>query len=218
MFIVGIGTSLPELVSGILAGVSGNSEIVSGNVLGANTSNIFFILGVMTLLSPKGIDLGSQYIMIDLHFMIGSAFLLGLIMMDGEIAFTEGIFLLSAYGVYTYFLLKSGNKANIELDEKHQPIKVTFPLTELLVVVVTSLGIYIGADYTVKSIVDIATLSPRPSFPDFSDGVVDGYHIARIGREHNGHQAGEARDSPRQHHGFVCVQRPGYTGCSVGFR
>ena len=162
VFIVGIGTSLPELVSGILAGASGNSEIVSGNVLGANTSNIFLIMGVMTLLSGKGIDLGSQYIMVDLHFMIGSAFLLGLIMMDGEIVFTEGIFLLSAYGIYAYFLLKSGKKAKIELDEKHQPIRVSFPLTELLVVVVTSLGIYIGADYTVKGIVDIASFLRVP--------------------------------------------------------
>jgi len=156
VFIVGIGTSLPELVSGILASASGNSEIVSGNVLGANTSNIFLIMGVMTLLSGKGIDLGSQYIMVDLHFMIGSAFLLGLIMMDGEIVFAEGIFLLLAYGIYAYFLLKSGKKAKIELDEKHQPIKAVFPLKELLVAVITGLGIYFGADYTIRSMVDIA--------------------------------------------------------------
>ncbi|MBI4633647.1 MAG: sodium:calcium antiporter [Deltaproteobacteria bacterium] len=156
VFIVGIGTSLPELVSGILAGASGNSEIVSGNVLGANTSNIFLIIGVIALLSSKGIELGSQYIMVDLHFMIGSAFLLGLIMMDGKIAFAEGIFLLSAYGIYAFFLLKSGEKAKIKLNEKQRPIPVIFPLKELLVALVTSLGIYIGANYTVQSIVDIA--------------------------------------------------------------
>ena len=54
VFIVGIGTSLPELVSGILAGASGNSEIVSGNVLGANTSNIFLHHGRHDPAQPQG--------------------------------------------------------------------------------------------------------------------------------------------------------------------
>ncbi len=156
VFIVGVGTSLPELVSGILAAASGNSEIVSGNVLGANTANIFLIIGVGTLFSGKGIELGSQYIMVDLHFLIGSAFLLGLMMMDGNIAFAEGFFLLLAYGTYAYFLLKSGMNARIELDEEHHPAKAIFPLQDLLVVVLTSLSIYVAADYTVKSMVDIA--------------------------------------------------------------
>ena len=106
VFIVGIGTSLPELVAGILAGFSGNSEIVSGNVLGANISNIFMILGLIAVLSRKGIDLGGGYIMVDLNFLIGSSLLLGLIMLDGEIVFSEGIFLLAAYAVYSHFLIR----------------------------------------------------------------------------------------------------------------
>ena len=84
VFIVGIGASLSELIAGVLAGFSGNSENVSGNVLGANISNIFLIMGLIALLSRKGIGLGGNYIMVDLNFLIGSSFLLGLMMMDGE--------------------------------------------------------------------------------------------------------------------------------------
>ena len=162
VFIVGIGTSLPELVSGIIAGVSGNSEIVSGNVLGANISNIFLIMGVMTLVSSRGIELGSQFIQVDLHFLIGSAFLLGMMMMDGDIIFAEGIFLLLAYGIYAHFIFKSGKKAKIELDEKQAPGTAVLPLKELLVVFAAGLGIYFGAHYTVQSIVDIADLLHVP--------------------------------------------------------
>jgi len=41
--IVGAGTSLPELVSSVLAVIGGTSEIVVGNVLGSNMTNIFLI-------------------------------------------------------------------------------------------------------------------------------------------------------------------------------
>ena len=156
VFIVGIGTSLPELVAGVLAGFAGNSEIVSGNVLGANISNIFLILGLIAVLSRKGIELGGGYIMVDLNFLIGSSLLLGLIMMDGEIAFSEGIFLLATYAVYSHFLLRSGRQPLIETDGTNPPIKTVFPFKALLILLASCFGIYIGADHTVESIIEIA--------------------------------------------------------------
>jgi len=156
VFIVGIGTSLPELVAGVLAGLAGNSEIVSGNILGANISNIFLILGLIAVLSRKGIDLGGGYIMVDLNFLIGSSLMLGLIMMDGEIAFSEGIFLLATYAIYSHFLLRSGQQPLVEMNGTNSPIKTVFPFKALLILLASGVGIYIGADHTVKSIIEIA--------------------------------------------------------------
>jgi cation:H+ antiporter len=156
VFIVGIGTSLPELVAGILAGFSGNSEIVSGNVLGANISDIFLILGLIAVLSRKGIELSGSYIRVDLNFLIGSALLLGLIMMDGEIAFSEGVFLLAAYVIYSCFLLGCGQRSLFEMNETNSPIKTVFPFKVILILSVSIVGIYFGANQTVKSIIEIA--------------------------------------------------------------
>lgn len=156
VFIVGIGTSLPELVAGVLAGVSGNSEIVSGNVLGANISNIFLILGLVAVLSRTGIELGGGYIMVDLNFLIGSSLLLGLIMMDGEIVFSEGIFLLAAYAIYSCFLIRSSQQSLFEKNTNNLPINRVFPFKALLILLASGIGIYIGADYIVKSIIEIA--------------------------------------------------------------
>lgn len=156
VFIVGIGTSLPELVAGALAGFSGNSEIVSGNVLGANISNIFLIMGLVAVLSRTGIELGGGYIMVDLNFMMGSSLLLGLIMMDGEIVFSEGVFLLSAYVIYSCFLIRSSQQPLFEKNGTNLPIKRVFPFKSLLILLASGIGIYIGADYTVKSIIEIA--------------------------------------------------------------
>lgn len=156
VFIVGVGTSLPELVAGILAGFSGNSEIVSGNVLGANISDIFLVLGLSAVLSRKGLELGGGNIMVDLNFMIGSAFLLGLIMMDGEIAFSEGFFLLATYAIYGRFLLRSGQQYLFEKNGTNSSDKTAFPFKALLILLASGIGIYIGADRTVESIIEIA--------------------------------------------------------------
>jgi cation:H+ antiporter len=163
VFIVGIGTSLPELVAGVLAGFSGNSEIVSGNVLGANISNIFLILGLIAALSRKGIDLGGGYIMVDLNFLIGSSLLLSLMMMDGETVFSEGVFLLAIYAIYSHFLIRSGKQALFKNKEPDSSVQRAFPLKALLVLLAAGFGIYIAADYTVASVIEIAKHLKVPS-------------------------------------------------------
>lgn len=50
--IVAIGTSLPELVTSIVAARKGESDIALGNVIGSNLFNIFFILGVSACIHP----------------------------------------------------------------------------------------------------------------------------------------------------------------------
>lgn len=72
VFIVGIGTSLPELIAGIIAVKNQSSEILSGNIIGANISNILLITGLAVVVNRKNIVLNSGYLYIDLHFLIGS--------------------------------------------------------------------------------------------------------------------------------------------------
>jgi len=94
--------------------------------------------------------------MVDLNFMIGSAFLLGLIMLDGEIAFSEGFFLLATYAIYSRFLLRSGQQYLFEKNGTNSSGKTAFPFKALLILLASGVGIYIGADRTVESIIEIA--------------------------------------------------------------
>jgi cation:H+ antiporter len=50
--VVAVGTSLPELVTSVVAAFKGNSEIAIGNVLGSNIFNIFMVLGVSSIIIP----------------------------------------------------------------------------------------------------------------------------------------------------------------------
>ncbi len=54
--VVAVGTSLPELATGIMSAMKRHSDIMIGNVVGSNIFNILFILGVTSLLHPIGVD------------------------------------------------------------------------------------------------------------------------------------------------------------------
>lgn len=54
--IVAVGTSLPELVTSIVAAKKGESDIAMGNVVGSNIFNILFVLAVSAAISPMGIN------------------------------------------------------------------------------------------------------------------------------------------------------------------
>ena len=54
--LVGFGTSSPELVTSVQAGLSGSPGIAYGNIVGSNIANILLILGVSALLSPMLVD------------------------------------------------------------------------------------------------------------------------------------------------------------------
>lgn len=50
--IIAIGTSLPELVTSVVAAIKGNSDISVGNIIGSNIFNMTFIIGVASLIKP----------------------------------------------------------------------------------------------------------------------------------------------------------------------
>jgi cation:H+ antiporter len=111
---VAVGTSLPELAASMLAASRGVSEVVSGNVIGANTANLLLVLGCVAVVSRRGIRLRERYISIDLNFMAGSGALLTLVMYDGGISRLEGALLLVAYAAYMGHILTGGRSPSAD--------------------------------------------------------------------------------------------------------
>lgn len=158
IFIVAIGTSLPELVASILAVSQQRSAIVSGNVLGANTANLLLLLGVVAAVSRGGIRLGERYIAIDLNFMLGGAALLTLVMYDGSIGRLEGVLLLLGYGAYVGYLLTDGRTPSAEASfDAGLPAAPPRPRPyDFAVLVVSGVAIYFGADYVLDALMELA--------------------------------------------------------------
>lgn len=153
IFIVGIGTSLPELISGIFSVNRGVSEILAGNIMGANISNILLVTGLAVVLNKKTIILVSNYIYIDLHFLLGSFMYFSIIALDGNIKFIEAFIGLIIFFIYSIYLIKGSSLKNgARLSKNH-----SFPYKHLALFVVSCIGIYFGADYTITSLIKIAS-------------------------------------------------------------
>ena len=103
--IVAVGTSLPELITSIVAAVKKNPQLALGNVIGSNVFNLLMILGVSGLINPLNIlginmvDYGVLLLSIIMTFIV--VFTFGKRFFDR----VEGIIFLLVYIIYTVYLL-----------------------------------------------------------------------------------------------------------------
>lgn len=101
--IVAIGTSLPELITSVVAAYKKEADIAIGNVVGSNIFNILGILGITALVIPIS-SLGISYV--DLGVMLFTAIILFPLSRTGfSISRFEGAFLLAGYAGYIYYLV-----------------------------------------------------------------------------------------------------------------
>ena len=101
--VVAIGTSLPELVTSVIAVKKGETDLAIGNVIGSNIFNSFFILGLASTVSPVTFTFAS---FVDMLFMLAVGIIvLVLTLKNMRIGRTKGMILLSLYVFYTIFIL-----------------------------------------------------------------------------------------------------------------
>lgn len=102
--IVAIGTSLPELVTSIIAALSKRTDLALGNILGSNILNILAVIGITAIIKP--IRVSQEFIDSDYLWMIGITLLLYPLMKTKmRISMIEGAILLTCYISYLFFLL-----------------------------------------------------------------------------------------------------------------
>ena len=100
--IVALGTSLPELVTSVIAILKGQSSISIGNLIGSNIFNVFAVLGITSLVRP--LDADTSLLISDLPIMLGVTLLLGLFLfISRKLRRIEGVLLISIYLIYLAF-------------------------------------------------------------------------------------------------------------------
>ena len=100
--IIAMGTSLPELVTSIVAAKKDEVDMAVGNVIGSNIFNILLVLGVAAAISPVGFMMEN---MIDIAFLIlVSVITLVFAWTSKEINRKEGIIMLLIYAVYMVYI------------------------------------------------------------------------------------------------------------------
>lgn len=101
--IIAVGTSLPELVTSIVASRKGESGLALGNAVGSNIFNILFILGMSASISP--LNVASESIIDGIVLIVIAITLLIMAKTKGKMDRKEGLVCVLIYIVYTMYLL-----------------------------------------------------------------------------------------------------------------
>jgi cation:H+ antiporter len=104
--IVAAGTSMPEVVTSIIAAVRGERDIAVGNVVGSNIFNILAVLGITSVLAPSGLPVSEAAIGLEFPMLIAvSVACLPIFFTGGTINRWEGALFLGYYITYTIYLI-----------------------------------------------------------------------------------------------------------------
>lgn len=171
--IVSIGTSLPELATSLTAVFKGETEIAVANAVGSNIANILLVIGVASIVARK-MSIKRSLINLDLPLLAIATTISLFTFLDKVVTFSEGCLLILTYAVYTFYIISSKHERKIlnhipdDKNTVHKKIEITSkfkkiwnfkPKVEIGVIftlIVSAFFIYLGASYTIESIVNIA--------------------------------------------------------------
>lgn len=109
--IIAAGTSLPEVVTSVIASIRGERDIAVGNIIGSNLFNIMAVLGLSSASATDGIAIPASAIRFDIPVMIAVAFAcFPIFFSGGRISRWEGGLLLAYYFAYTLYLFMAATE------------------------------------------------------------------------------------------------------------
>ena len=163
--VVAYGTSTPELASSILAAINSHTDLILGNVIGSNISNVGMVIGISAIFAPLLISkvTVSRWIPI----MIGVSLLIIAMSFDGEISQIDGIILLAGLIAFTLYTIKTAKKQKIKENTtiENEPIEGELFLSRykiesypqsIFLIVIGIILLFIGGHFTVNGAVAVA--------------------------------------------------------------
>jgi cation:H+ antiporter len=166
--IVAFGTSAPEFAISFSSHLSGNTDMLFGNVIGSSISNIFIILGLAVLIVPFKIEnvvikreipililitLGLSVLFLDTFFNKTAN---GLQSEVNSLSRADGIILILFFSIFIFYLITAlSNKTNngdIEEKPKYKIFK------SIIFIILGLTGIIIGSELVVKNLAELAQI------------------------------------------------------------
>lgn len=185
--IVAFGTSSPELVVSVQAGLSQQGDIAVGNVVGSNVFNIAVILGTTALLCP--IPVHRQILKIDAPIALGVALILVLLLLDDGLGRLEGGLLLVGIVAYTWMNVVLARRQGVvtagESEDspapspaRHWTVDVVFILVGLVVLVLGSRllvehSVSVARDIGIsEAVIGLTIVAAGTSMPELATSLV----------------------------------------------
>jgi len=190
--VVAFGTSTPELFVNIIASAKGNTDIAIGNVLGSNIANVFFILGVSSLIYPLSVTKGTVWKEIPLSLL--AAIVLGFMANDhlidnsnfSSLTRIDGLIFLCFFTIFLYYSYSIARE--IEGMEQLVPVEQQTLTKSLFWVCAGLIGLTLGGKLIVdgaivmakklgmsESLIGLTVVAVGTSLPELATSAVAAY-------------------------------------------
>lgn len=157
VLIVGFGTSAPELVSSLVAVLSGVTELPVANAIGSNIANILLVVGIAAIASRKHLSISTDIVDVEIPlFILATALLFG-IAVDGVVTIPEALLLLTGFVVYIVYNLSFSNGAAPVRGVRATAVERKPPtLKEAFFLFIGFVALIGGAHYLVQSVLALS--------------------------------------------------------------
>jgi cation:H+ antiporter len=158
--IVAFGTSAPELAISFSSHLTGNTDMLFGNVIGSNIANILVILGLAVLIIPFRIqnDIIKKQIPILLLVTMGTSVLFLDGLFNGNdaniLSRADGIALILYFSIFIYYLITVMKNDKEQISVKDKPKHSM--LKSIIMIAAGLTGVIFGSDLVVDNVAEIA--------------------------------------------------------------
>lgn len=152
--ILAIGTSLPELITSLIALKNKSTEIIIGNVIGSNIANILLVLGIIAIFSKK-IKTKHTTPKIDIFVFFSTLIFITITFLDNYFTRLEGILGLF---ILLYYLLTLNSKNKNKNEKKKKKTSKKGLKLQFLIIFLSSFFIYLSAKYTIFAVINLSNI------------------------------------------------------------
>ncbi|MDP4912578.1 MAG: calcium/sodium antiporter [Pseudomonadales bacterium] len=175
--VVSFGTSLPEMLVSVNAGLDGNADLAISNIVGSNIANVLLVLGLAAIIRPLPVQ--NSTVVSEIPFSLTAALLLGFLanaaifssVPELSISRLDGAILLFFFFLFLLYIYRTSAVDNLVAELPAEQLSRAREVTYILLGVV---GLYVGGQLVVDGAVSVATTLGV-------DDVVIGLTIVAIG-------------------------------------
>jgi cation:H+ antiporter len=157
--VVSLGTSMPEMLVSVTAGLQGSADLAVANVLGSNIFNVLVVLGVAAMIHPLKVQ--NSTVVSEIPFSLSAAILLGFLANAAlfstkhelSISRLDGVILL---WFFLLFMLYIFSISNSEQSDDARPPAVRSFAASVVFIVIGGIGLYFGGKWAVDGAVALA--------------------------------------------------------------
>jgi cation:H+ antiporter len=157
--VVSFGTSMPEMVVSVTAGLQGSSDLAIANVLGSNVFNVLVVLGVAAMIYPLRVQ--SSTVVSEIPFSLSAAILLGFLANAAlftskpelSISRVDGGILLLFFLLFMLYIFSISTNGN---DDESQAPPTRTVNRSIVYITVGVAGLFLGGEWAVEGAVALA--------------------------------------------------------------